>query len=266
MLVLLEHELLAVLPGLERERPVADDVGRLGPLVAVLLHRRAVGRKCREIGAQHGEVAPRSFEGDLERPVVLGLHPHVLRVRSLLHVERLGALDVVEVARVWIGAGRIHLTLPRPLEIARGARRAVRPSRVLADLERPDGAVLVRGDLARHVWHRLEVRGELHETGEQRRDARAIEILVVVVAGRVVLPPSASANPQRLVLGELLAGRELGRGGRGERVESGRAHRGQPARDLQELATAEPARAEALGEQLHVFVGDGWSHDYLLGR
>src|SRR5262249_60502459 len=100
---------------------------------------------------------------------------------------------------------------PGPLEVLRGARRAVGPFRVLPDGEGPDGALGVRRHALGHVGDGLEFGGELHQTRPERGHAGAIEILVVVVARGVVLPPAAATVPEVLVLGELFTGRELRR-------------------------------------------------------
>ena len=214
VLVLPEHHDLVVLPRLEHEGAVADDVGGLRPLVAELLDGRPVAGQRRQVRGQHREVAAGPLQGHLERPVVLGPDADLPGIGDLLLVERLGVLDVVEKRRVRRGRGRVELALPGVLEVPRGAGAAVRPLRVLADGERPHRAVRIRRHLAGHVGHRLEVDGALHEPGPERGHARAVEVLVVVVARRVVLPPAAAAQAEGLVLGQLLAGSERGRGGR----------------------------------------------------
>src|SRR5207249_8129471 len=82
-------------------------------------------------------------------------------IRYLALVEWLGTLDVVEVAGVRVLARRIHLALPRPLEIARRARGAIRPPRVLADRKGPHRAVGVGRHVARHIRDGLQVDVEL---------------------------------------------------------------------------------------------------------
>src|SRR5207249_5497571 len=112
---------LAVLPRLQDEGAVADDVRRLRPLVAVLLDGRAVARQSGEVGGEDREVAARPLERHLEGPVVLRLDADLARVGELLLVERLAVLDVVEERGVRRRAGRVELALPRVLEIPRRA-------------------------------------------------------------------------------------------------------------------------------------------------
>src|SRR2546428_690002 len=236
VLVPAQHHGPVVLPRLEHKGSVADDVGGLRPLVAVLLDRGPVSGKRREVRRQHREVSPRPLERHLERPVVLGVHADLGGLRHLALVEWLGALDVVEVAGVRVLARRIHLALPRPLEIARRARGAIRPPGVLADRKGPHRAVGVGRHVARHGGDWLEVHVELHQAGPERGHTGAVQVLVVVVAGGGVLPPASPADPYVLPAGQLLAGGELGRRRDGTRAEARRAHRRQPGRHSQEIA------------------------------
>src|SRR5207302_8462585 len=114
------------------------------------------------------------------------------------------------------------------------ARGTVRPLRVLADRERPNRAVLVGRDLLGDVRNCLEVHVEPHEAGPELRGAVAIEVLVEVVARRIILVPAAPAEPEMLLFRELFSGRELRRRGDRTRVEAGGAHRRQAAGDYQE--------------------------------
>src|SRR5262249_30622731 len=191
-----------------------------------------------------GEVAARALERHLERPVVLGPDADLLRIGDLLLVEGLAVLEVVEERGVGGGAGRVQLALPRPLEVARRDRRIVRPPRGLADGERPHRAVLVAVDLGGHPRHRDEVGVEHHEPGEQGGHTRAIEVLVEVVARRVILVEAAAAEAEDLLLGELLAGSGLARRrGLGPRRAAEPAQSGPGPPYPAAIAPAAPARA-----------------------
>ncbi len=274
VLVLPEHHDLVVVPGLEREGPVADEVGGLRPLVAVLLDRAPVGGQGGEVGREHREVAARPLECHLQRPVALGHHADLGGIGHFALVERLGALDVVEEARVGVLARRVHLALPRPLEVLGRTRRAVRPLGVLADGEGPHRAVRVGRDLLGDVGDGLEVDVELHEAGPERGYAAAVQVLVVVVAGGVVLPPAAAADPYVLLAGELLARGELRRRRDRPGVEAGRAQGGEPGRHFEEVAPAHAGGTEPLGQQIHLRIGDrgslhggllSWDSYFILG-
>ena len=122
VLVLLQDDGLVVLPRVQHEGPVADDVRGLRPLVAVFLDRATVTRQRGLIGRQDREVAARPFERHLERPVVLRPNADLARVGHLLLVECLAVLDVVEEGCVGRRGRGIELPLERVLEIARRAR------------------------------------------------------------------------------------------------------------------------------------------------
>src|SRR5262249_47356063 len=149
--------------------------------------------------------------------------------------------------------GRVELPLPRPLEVTRAQRRVVRPPAVFPKSEGPHRPVLVALHLGGHPRNRQEVGVEDHQAREERGHAGAVEVLVEVVAGRIVLPPAAAPEPEGLLLGELLAGggprrlRGLGLGGEAEPAEGG--HR---ADDLEEAAPAHADRREAGGEEIQL--------------
>src|SRR5256886_8847672 len=197
----------------------------------------------------------------IRRPPRSTLFPYTTLFRSrgigqLLLVKRLRVLDVVEERGVRGGRGGIELALPRILEVVGRARAAVGPLRVLADREGPRRPVAVRGDLLRDVRDRLEVDVELHEPREQRRHAVAVEVLVEVLARRVVLKPAPAAQSPVLLSRQLFAGREL-RGSRGRAgVETRRAHRREPAGDSQEIPSPHADGGEARGQELQLALGD----------
>ena len=87
-------------------------------------------------------------------------------------------------------------------------------------------------------------------------DAAAVEVLVEIVARRVVLNPAAPAIAQMLVLGELLAGARVGAADTGRGIEAGGAQGGEAAGDLEEISTADASGAQALGQQIHLRIGD----------
>ena len=86
---------------------------------------------------------------------------------------------------------------------------------------------------------------------------RAVQVLVEVVAGGIVLVPAAAAVAEGLLLGELLAGLELGGfaacAGRGE-AES--AEGGHGADHLEEVAPADADGGQALGQEIELLVGN----------
>src|SRR6202022_4942793 len=83
----------------------------------------------------------------------------------------------------------------------------------------------------------------------------AVEILVEVVAGRIVLDPAAPAEAEGLVLGQLLVGAGLARLGRlGGGGEAEAAERGHRPDHLQEVSATDPDGLEALGEEIHLFI------------
>ena len=72
--VLFQRELLVVVPALQREDAVTDDILRLGAFVAMLLHTGTV-RWCRGRKSHQGrEIAAWPFEGALHGQLVLRLH------------------------------------------------------------------------------------------------------------------------------------------------------------------------------------------------
>ncbi len=240
--ILPEHHLLVVLPLLQDEGAVGDDVGGFGPLVAMLLDGAPVRGQRRQVRREDREVASRPLERDLKSPVVLRLDADLVAIGDLLLVEGFAVLDVVEeggIGRLGLG---VELALPRPLEVAGAHRRVVGPPAILADGERPDRTVLVALDLGGQVRLRHELGVEHHETGEQKRHARAVQVLVVIVAGWVVLPGAATAQAQDLLPGKLLAGaklervRGLGPGGEAQPSEGGHG-----AHHLEEVT---PAKAQ----------------------
>ena len=111
-------------------------------------------------------------------------------------------------------------------------------------------------DAARHGFILDGFPRNLAQARPELRHSGAVQVLVVVVARRIVLIPAAAAEAKRLVLRELLAGRELRRGRRGLRVEAGRAHGRQAARDEEEVAAAEAGAREPLLEEFHLLIGD----------
>src|SRR5207247_9899543 len=105
-----------------------------------------------------------------------------------------------------------------------------------------------------------------HQTGPECGHPVAIQVLVEVVAGGIILEPAAAAVPEVLVTGELLTGGQLGRRRRRRAsVEAGRAHRSEPGRDAEEVAPAHAGCGQPRGQQVHVGIGDrGTLHEVLL--
>ena len=98
-----------VLPRLELERPVRDDVRRLGPLVAELLDGLLIDREERRVRRLLDEPRLRARQLDLEGRVVDGLDAHLVLQRvavvllGIAAVVLLRADDAVELVRV-VGA------------------------------------------------------------------------------------------------------------------------------------------------------------------
>ena len=130
LLVLDQVDAVVVLPRLELERTVRDDVRGLGPLRAELLDRRPVHGEERRVRGLLDEPRLRGGQLDLQRLVVDRVDPDLLgeRVAALLAaVVVLRADDAVELVGVVGGELGRDRPLPRVLEVLGGDRVAVRP-------------------------------------------------------------------------------------------------------------------------------------------
>ena len=130
--VLDEVDLGLVLPRLEHERAVGDDVLRVRPVVAELLDRRLVDRQEQVVRDLLDE--PRLLRGqlDLERVVVDRRDRDLVAERVAVLLAAVvfgGALDPVELVGVVGRELGVERPLPRVLEVLRRHRVAVRPRR-----------------------------------------------------------------------------------------------------------------------------------------
>src|SRR5206468_10605496 len=111
---------------------------------------------------------------------------------------------------------------------------------------------LLHGNLV----HRLEVDDESIESDKTLRRSAEIQVLVEVVARRVLLVPAHAAEPEMLFLRQLFAGRELRGRRRRTRGEASGAHRGQAGGDPQEVSPPHADGGETRGQKIELAVGD----------
>ncbi len=91
---------LATAPPLQQESPIADDVFRRGPGLAVLLHDVARHRISSRVSKQVQEVARWLFQVYDQSVGIQGANPYLLAIVRLPLMKSRAALDVVEQARV----------------------------------------------------------------------------------------------------------------------------------------------------------------------
>ena len=133
-----------VIPRLEHEGAVGDDVLGVRPVVAELLDGRLVDREERVVRDLPEEPGLLRRQLHLERVVVHGGDGDLVgerRTVGLAAVVLRRALDAIELVRVvgrQLGAER---PLPGVHEVLGGDRIAVRPRRVLVEVERDGGPV-----------------------------------------------------------------------------------------------------------------------------
>ena len=182
VVVPLQRVALVVLPLSQRERAVADDVLRLGPFVAELLHRRLVRRSGGRVGGEHRKISRWALAGHDQRLVVGRLDTHVVGGQAARsEVEVFAVLDVVEEAGIRSRGGRIELTLIGILVVLRRDRVAVAPLGI-AQVERPLRCVGVRLPLFGNVRLYGEVLVKLGQLCKAVTVAVAVEVLVEVEA------------------------------------------------------------------------------------
>ena len=180
VVVLHEVDLGVVLPLGELERTVGDDVLRLRPLVAELLHRRLVHGEERVMGGLLDEPRLRRRQLDDQREVVRRGDADLVRegiAVLLARVVLLRAFDAVELIRVVRGQLGRQRPLPRIDEVARGDGIAVRPLAVLPQVERHGhavGADIPALRQARHGFKRVRVQPDqrIHDVQKHVRRRR----------------------------------------------------------------------------------------------
>jgi hypothetical protein len=158
-----------VLPGLELERAVGDDVRRLGPLVAELVDGLLVHGQERVVRGLLHEPRLRRRQLDLEGLVVDRGHADfvaqggavvLLRVTGGVLVRTDDAGELVRVVRSQLGRDG---ALPRVLEVTGHDRIAVRPLESIAKDEGDGLAVLARLEALGRGGHGIEILVELDE-------------------------------------------------------------------------------------------------------
>jgi hypothetical protein len=155
-----------VLPRLELERAVGDDVLRIRPAVAELFDRGAVDGQERRVAHLLDEPGLRRRQQHLEGRVVESLDADLVGERLAVLLAGVvvgGADDPVKLVRVVRGQLGGDRPLPGVLEVLGRDRVAVRPLPVGAEVERDGLPILAHVPALRQARHRLQVIAELHQ-------------------------------------------------------------------------------------------------------
>ena len=206
--VLVQHHLL------EHVGAVRHQAAGRRPVRAVGLDGRPVGGKQGGVGRHCRKVRQRGRQLHLEGAVVDRPHPEVggrlLSGEDLLRVHHLGELEIPPVGR---GGRGVDGPPPGIDEVTRGHRVAVRPSRVLAEVEGVGGIALRGGIAGRHPGYEAAVRVLAEETLEEvADDVEPGDVLVELrVEGRELVQQPVGEG---LVVGERLPGLGVGSGGK----------------------------------------------------
>ena len=181
-----EVDARVVLPRLELERAVRDDVRGLRPLLTELLDRRTVDSQERVVCELLDEPWLRRRQRDLERAVIDRVDADVVghrRAVGLAAVVLLCALNAVELVGVVGRELRRDRALPRPFVVLGRHGVAVRPLAVLAEGDGDGLAVLRDLPALGEVRDRIEVLIEhdqrVHDVGQdvaRRRVARQARV------------------------------------------------------------------------------------------
>jgi hypothetical protein len=174
-----------VLPRIELERPVGDDVVRVRPPVSVLLDGRPVHRQERVVAHLLHEPRLRGGQVDDERAVVGRLDADLVRERVAALLARVVvgcADDAVELVRVVGGEVGRDRPLPGPFEVLGGDGVAVRPLPVPTEMEGDGLPAVGHVPALGEARDRLQIVAQLHERvhdveqdvgrGHVRREAR----------------------------------------------------------------------------------------------
>ena len=166
VLVLHEVDRGVVLPRLELEGPVGDDVPRLRPAVAELLDRRTMHREERGVAHLLHEPGLCGGQVHLERARIDRLDPDLVAKRGAVLLASVvfgGADDSVELIRVVSGELGRDSPLPGPLEVLGRHRVTVGPLPIAPEVEGDSLAVLAHVPALRQAGHRLQVVPQQHE-------------------------------------------------------------------------------------------------------
>ena len=236
--VLDEHQLVVRRVALQRERAICDQTTGTREAVAPLLDVRAIDRQRGHVRELREQVGRGMREVDLQRQRVVRGHAQRLD-RHLAGIHGAGVLQVVEDRGVLRAGLRVHQPAHRVDEVVGGHRRAVRPARVGAQVERVGelvgGDLPARGDAGDQRAMRVAREQALVHLGEhvglrRRRDLGRVERAGV---GDLAPPPDPAG-----VRGE-------GQGEEGEDPDKD-AH---PLLPLREKVPAKPAEEGAVPER-----------------